>query len=179
MALTATIYTFSIELTHMDRDIYATLELRLARQPSETLEYMLTRLLAYCLEYREGIAFSPGISAGDQPAILARDLTGHITLWVEVGSPDAERLHRGSKTADRVAVYTHRDVALLKQQLAGGKIYQAAAIPIYAIERSLLDALGEAIDRRAALAIVVTEGQLYIQIGAKDIAGAIVEHRLD
>ena len=61
MALTATIYTFSIELTHMDRDLYATLELRVAQQPSETLEYMLTRVLAYCLEYCEGIAFSPGI----------------------------------------------------------------------------------------------------------------------
>ena len=80
MALTATIYTFSIELTHMDRDLYATLDLRVAQQPSETLEYMLTRVLAYCLEYREGIVFSPGISAGDQPAILARDLTGQITL---------------------------------------------------------------------------------------------------
>src|SRR3982751_933078 len=123
MALTATIYIFSIELTHMDRDMYATLELRVARQPSETLEYMLTRLLAYCLEYREGIAFSPGISAGDQPAILARDLTGHITLWVEVGSPDAERLHRGSKSADRVAVYPYRDVMQLKQQLAGNRIH--------------------------------------------------------
>ena len=179
MALTATIYTFSIELTHMDRDVYATLDLRLARQPSETLEYMLTRLLAYCLEYQEGIVFSPGIAAGDQPAILARDLIGHLTLWVEVGSPDAERLHRGSKSADRVAVYTHRDVALLKQQLAGSRIHHAAAIPIYAIERALLDELGAAIERRAALSIVVTEGQLFIQIGAKSITGTIAEHRLD
>jgi uncharacterized protein YaeQ len=179
MALTATIYTFSIELTHMDRDVYATLELRVARQPSETLEYMLTRVLAYCLEYQEGIAFSPGISAGDQPAILARDLTGHMTLWVEVGGPDAERLHRGSKGADRVAVYTHRDVALLKQQLAGSRIYRAEAIPIYALERPFLDLLGQSIDRRTTMAIVVTEGQLYIQIGGNSFTGTIAEHRLD
>jgi len=111
MALTATIYTFSIELTHMDRDLYATLDLRVAQQPSETLEYMLTRVLAYCLEYREGIAFSPGISAGDQPAILARDLTGQITLWVEVGMPDAERLHRRV-----VADHFRRHAVLLHDQ---------------------------------------------------------------
>jgi len=78
-----------------------------------------------------------------------------------------------------VAVYTHRDVALLKQQLAGSRIYRAEDIPIYAIERSLLDALGASIERRSALAIVVTEGQLYIQIGGKSIAGMIAEHRLD
>jgi uncharacterized protein YaeQ len=178
MALTATIYTFSIELTHMDRDLYATLDLRVAQQPSETLEYMLTRVLAYCLEYREGIAFSPGISAGDQPAILARDLTGRITLWVEVGAPDAERLHRGSKAADRVAVYTYRDSVQLKQQLAGGRIHRAEEIPIYVIERALLDALIASIERRTAMAIVATEGQLYIQIGGQSITGTIAEHRL-
>ena len=178
MALTATIYTFSIELTHMDRDLYATLDLRVAQQPSETLEYMLTRVLAYCLEYREGIVFSPGISAGDQPSILARDLTGQITLWVEVGAPDAERLHRGSKIAERVAVYTYRDIVQLKQQLASGRIHRAEEIPIYVIERSLLDALIASLERRTSIGIVVTEGQLYIQIGGNSIAGALTEHRL-
>ena len=178
MALTATIYTFSIELTHMDRDLYATLDLRVAQQPSETLEYMLTRVLAYCLEYREGIVFSPGISAGDQPSILARDLTGQITLWVEVGAPDAERLHRGSKSADRVAVYTYRDIVQLKQQLAGSRIHRAEEIPIYVIKRSLLDALIASLERRTTIAIVVTEGQLYIQIGGNSIEGALIEHRL-
>jgi len=172
------IYTFSIELTHMDRDLYATLDLRVAQQPSETLEYMLTRVLAYCLEYREGIVFSPGISAGDQPAILARDLTGQITLWVEVGAPDAERLHRGSKSADRVAVYTYRDIVQLKQQLAGSRIHRAEEIPIYVVERSLLDALIASIERRTTMGVVVTEGQLYIQIGGNSIEGALAEHRL-
>jgi uncharacterized protein YaeQ len=178
MALTATIYTFSIELTHMDRDIYATLDLRVAQQPSETLEYMWTRVLAYCLEYREGITFSPGISAGDQPAILARDLTGQITLWVEIGAPDAERLHRGSKIAQRVAVYTYRDVVQLKQQLSGSRIQRAEEIPIYVVERSLLDALIAGLERRTAFGIVVTEGQLYIQIGGDSIEGRLAEHRL-
>ena len=178
MALTATIYTFLIELTDMDRDLYATLDLRVAQQPSETLEYMLTRVLAYCLEYREGIAFSPGISAGDQPAILARDLTGQITLWVEVGAPDAERLHRGSKSAERVAVYTYRDIVQLKQQLSGSRIHHAEEIPIYVVERSLLDALIASLERRTTIGIVVTEGQLYIQIGGNSIEGALIEHRL-
>ena len=178
MALTATIYTFAIELTHMDRDLYATLDLRVAQQPSETLEYMLTRVLAYCLEYREGIVFSPGISAGDQPAILARDLTGQITLWVEVGAPDAERLHRGSKSAERVAVYTYRDIVQLKQQLSGSRIHRAEEIPIYVVERLLLDALIASLERRTSMGIVVTEGQLYIQIGGNSIEGTLAEHRL-
>ncbi len=104
MALTATIYNLTIELSDVDRGVYETLDLRVARQPSEAAEYMLMRVLAYCLEYTEGIAFTQGVAAGDEPAVLVRDLTGRVTAWIEVGLPDAERLHRGSKLAGRAAV---------------------------------------------------------------------------
>src|SRR5260221_7849211 len=89
MALTATIYNFETELADIDRGVYETLSLRMARQPSETVEFMLTRFLAYCLEYTEGIALTEGVAAGNEPAVLVRDMTGRITAWIEVGMPDA------------------------------------------------------------------------------------------
>lgn len=178
MAQTATIYALTIELTDMDRNIYASLDLRLAQQPSETLEHVWARVLAYCLEYAEGIAFSAGIAAGNEPAIAIRDMTGHMTAWIEVGMPDADRLHRASKSADRVAVYTQR-AALLKQQLAGSRIHRAEAIPIYEVERPLLDALVRLTERRMTLAIVVTEGQLYLEIGGEQLAGKMIAHQLE
>src|SRR5262245_51562534 len=131
MALTATIYNFETELADIDRGVYEALSLRLARQPSETVEYMLTRVLAYCLEYTEGIVFTEGIAAADEPAVLVRDLTGRVTAWIEVGMPSAERLHRGAKKADRVAVYTHRSMAQVLAQFEGHQIHRAAGIPIY------------------------------------------------
>ena len=103
MAQTATLHHFAIQLADMDRAVYETLELRVARQPSETAEFMLTRVLAYCLEYQDGIVLTEGIAAVDEPAVLVRDLTGRVTAWIEVGAPDAERLHRGSKHTDRYA----------------------------------------------------------------------------
>src|SRR3954468_14545375 len=102
MALTATIYNLTVELSDIDRGVYETLDLRVARHPSESAEYMVVRILAYCLEYQEGIAFTEGVSSGDEPAVIVRDLTGRITGWIEVGMPDANRLHRGSKLAGRV-----------------------------------------------------------------------------
>ena len=57
MALSATIYVFAIDLADSDRGIYTSLELRVARHPSETAEYLLTRVLAYCLEGNTGIDF--------------------------------------------------------------------------------------------------------------------------
>src|ERR1700722_17755146 len=76
MALGATVYNFKIELADSDRGVYAPLDLRVARHPSETEEHLLTRVLAYCLEYTEGISFSNGLSDSDRAAISVRDLTG-------------------------------------------------------------------------------------------------------
>src|SRR6185437_4414798 len=109
MALTATIYTLAIDLADHDRRVYETREVRAARHPSESEEYLVARILAYALEYREGIEFSRGVPDPDEPAIVIRDLTGRVETWIEIGTPDAARLHKASKAASRVVVYTHKD----------------------------------------------------------------------
>jgi uncharacterized protein YaeQ len=178
MAQTATIYTLTVDLNDMDRGVYETLDLRVARHPSETAEYMLVRVLAYCLEYQEGIALTEGVSSGDEPALLVRDLTGRVTAWIEVGMPDATRLHRGSKLAGRVAVYTHRDARQLLAQLSGEKIHRAENIPIRAFDRIRIEEIAALIDRRASLAISVTHGEIYLTMGQHTFTLPIVEHRI-
>jgi len=131
----ATIHTFDIELADTDRGVYQTLNLRVAQHPSETPDYLLTRVLAYCLEYSEGIAFSKGLSDPDEPAISVRDLTGALQAWVDIGLPEPERLHRASKAAPRVAVYTHKDPAQWIVKLAGAKIYRAEKLEVFAFSR--------------------------------------------
>ena len=177
LAETATIYQFSIDLSDMDRGVYETLDLRVARHPSETVEFMVVRVLAYCLEYQEGIAMTEGVSSGDEPAVLVRDLTGKITAWIEVGMPDAARLHRGSKHAGRVAVYTHRDARQLLAQLAGEKIHRADDIRIRAFDRGTMTRIAEVIDRRTSLSLSVSHGEVYVSIGALTFTLPFVEHR--
>ena len=178
MALTATIYNLLIELADIDRAVYATIDLRVARQPSESSEYMLVRVLAYCLEYTEGIALTQGVAAGDEPAVWVRDLTGKLTAWIEVGLPSAERLHRGSRAAGRVAVYTHRDVTQFLAQLSGQKIHRAEQIPIYSLDRRVVEELAGVIDRRTSMTITVSERQLYVNVSERTLICALTEHRI-
>jgi uncharacterized protein YaeQ len=180
MALTATIYRVSVELAHIDRGVYETLDLRLARHPSETLDYMATRLLAYCLEYTEGIAFTDGgISATDEPAVAVRDLTGKVTAWIEVGMPSAERLHRGHKLAGRAALYTHRGIVQVLGELNGRGIHRAAEIPVVELDRAFVTALGESLDRRSSMSLSVTEGHVYVDVeGGKHLESQLVTHRI-
>jgi uncharacterized protein YaeQ len=179
MALTATIYNFDIQLSDVDRGVYETLSLRVARHPSETEEYLVTRVLAYCLEYADGISFGKGLAEPDEPAITVRDMTGALKAWIEIGSPDAERLHRASKASPRVAVYTHKDAATLVRQLSSARIHRSETVEIYAISRPLLDALVERLDRRTRFDLAVTERHLYVTIGDETLDGAAERFRLD
>jgi uncharacterized protein YaeQ len=156
MALGATIYLFNIELADSDRGIYQALELRVARHPSESADYFLTRVLAYCFEYTEGIAFSNGLFEPDEPTVAVRDLTGLLQVWIDVGAPEATRLHRASKAAPRVVVYTHKDPGPWLARLAGERIHRAESLEIYALDRAWLQALAAKLERRMSWSLTVS-----------------------
>lgn len=166
MALTATPMRFEVALSHVDRGIYETLELKMARHPSETMRYLLCRLLAYCVVYEPGLAFSKGgLSSVDEPAISLRSLDGRLLLQVEIGSPSAERLHKASKAAERLVVFTQHDPALLVASLRGQKIHRREDLEVYALSGAFLDELGSHIgDRGGKLEVTVSDGELYVTV---------------
>ena len=174
MALGATIYNFTVRLSHIDRGVYETLDLRLARHPSESPEYLATRLLAYCLEFTEGITFSKGgLSDPDEPAILVRDLTGALKAWFEIGAPEAARLHKASKAAPQVAVYPTRDATPWLARLAGERIHRADQIAVQVIDPTLLASLVQRLERRMDLDLSVSDGMLYLSIGEDTLTGSV------
>jgi uncharacterized protein YaeQ len=178
MALGATIYTFKIDLADSDRSVYAALDLRVARHPSETEDHLLTRVLAYCLEYTEGIEFSSGISDADQPAIAVRDLTGALTTWIDIGAPEGARLHRASKLASRVAVYTHKEPGQLLAKLQLQRIHRAESLEIYAVDRVWLAALTAKLARRMEFALTVADRNLYLSLADETLTSVVQSLRL-
>ena len=178
MALTATIYNFDIDLVDADRSVYETLALRVARHPSESEEYLVARVLAYCLEYAEGISFSSGLSDPDEPTLAIRDLTGAVRVWIEIGSPDAARLLKASKAADRAVVYTHKDPGQLLRQLEGARIHRAEDVEIYAIDRTLISGLAAKLERRMAMTVSISERHVLVAMEGGTIEGTVVRHRL-
>jgi uncharacterized protein YaeQ len=173
MALTATIYNFDVELADGDRNVYESLALRVAQHPSESDEYLIARVLAYLLEYREGIEFSRGVSDPDEPTIAIRDLTGKITTWIDIGTPDAARLHKASKAAERVVVYCHKEGMQWLKGLAAAGIHRAGTLELYMVDRALLADLVSRLDRRMAFSVSITDRELYLSIGADNLTGRI------
>lgn len=171
-------YNFAIQLADVDRGVYEDITLRAARHPSETDTYMMTRVLAYCLEYVEGITFSEGISStATEPAVLVRDLTGRLTTWIEVGAPDAERLHFGSKLADRTTVYTHRNPEKVIAAWSGKRVHQLEQITVQSFDQGFLDAAVAVLERRNTLTVSVVEGQLYLEFNGVTSSSDIHVHQ--
>src|ERR1019366_5059695 len=173
MALRATMYNFEVALSDVDRGVYESLSIKAACHPSETEEYFATRILAYCLEYTEGISFSKGLSEPDVPAISVRDLTGALTAWIEIGSPDAARLHKASKASPRVAVYTHKEPRIFLRAYEGERIHKAESLELYAVDRELLAEFVQRLERRVKFAMTVTDGQLFLDFDGDTVHGAV------
>jgi uncharacterized protein YaeQ len=177
--VTPTIHNFEIELSDVDRRVYQTLAVRAVRHPSEAEDYLVTRVLAYCLEYAEGIAFSNGLAESDEPPLAVRDLTGVMRVWIDIGAPDAARMHKAGKVARRVVVYTHKDPARVARAWAGEHIHRGAELELYSVARPFLAELVARLKRRMVFALSVTGGHLYATIDGDVIEGAVERHALE
>ncbi len=178
MARGATVHSFQISLSDADRGVYEALDFRVARHPSETAEFLWTRVLAYCLEYGEGLAFSNGgLSNPDAPALEIRDLTGRLQSWIDIGTPEPARLHKAAKAAPRVAVYAYRELTGLLERLAAEPIHRAGEIELYAIDRTLLAALTARLDRRVCFDLAISGRELYVSMADATLTGPVTAHR--
>ncbi|MFB4354492.1 YaeQ family protein [Microbacterium sp. LS_15] len=178
MAIGSTIHTFDVQLADTDRGVYEDYSLRAARHPSETDAYLLTRLLALGLEYAEGVAFGGSVSDTEEPAVVVRDLTGRITAWIEVGAPDAERLHHATRLADRVVVYTHRDPVKVMAPWADKRIHRADDVRVYSFDPGFIESAAPLLERRNAVTMTVTEQTLYLTLNGTSLTTAVNEHSI-
>ena len=97
MALKPTIYKLRISLSDINRNFYDALNLTIAQHPSETLERMMARILAFCINAQEHLEFTKGLSAVDEPDIWVKSLDDQITLWIDVGEPAVDRIKKASR----------------------------------------------------------------------------------
>lgn len=164
MTQTTTLYRFRIDLSDIDRGVYDSLDFRVAMHPSESMQYLLTRVIAFALNSQQDLEFSPaGLGDPELPAMRVEALgSGRITLWIEIGNPSPKKLHKASKAAQAVKVYTYKDATLIARECLGQNIHQAEKIQIYALDYKFLDKLGEGIQRDNKWSLLHHENSITI-----------------
>ncbi|MEM6991146.1 MAG: YaeQ family protein [Myxococcota bacterium] len=173
MALSATLHRFQIELADIDRGVYDSLDLRVARHPSEDAERVVVRVLARALAHEEGLEFGRGLSTVEDAALWTRSPHGEITTWIDVGIPAAERLHRASKRAGRVLVVTHKPEMALRQAWSSREIHRAEAIEVIQLDPSLVAAIADPLDRTESWYVTVQDGLLSVARDERSCDGAL------
>ena len=161
MALKATIFKASLQVSDMDRNYYAEHSLTLARHPSETDERMMVRVLAFALNAHEHLTFGKGLSDTDEPDLWQKDLTGAVLHWIDVGQSDEKRLIRACGKADRVTVYAYGTRAELWWNASAERLVRAKNLEIWRVPTSASEALGKLAARTMQLQCTIQEGQLW------------------
>jgi uncharacterized protein YaeQ len=175
----ATLFHLEIELADVDRGVYDSLDLRLARHPSESMPYLLTRTIAYALLYEEGLAFSKGgLSSADEPALTVHDPQGILRVWIEIGAPSPDRLHKASKASPRVVVFAHQHPRHWLAQTGMRDVHKAERIEVYALDPKFLEQLGELTDRNAKWTLLRNDGVVTVTIGDRCVSGPVTKHAL-
>ncbi len=161
MALQATPYKAELNITDMDRNVYATVRMTIARHPSETEERMAVRLLSYALWYDEALAFGRGLSDVDEPALWSKTLDGRVAHWIEVGQPDAERLTWSSRRAERVSLMAYGNLKQWTTKVVGN-IGALNNVDIVALPKEPLAALSENLPRTISWGVMITDGVMFV-----------------
>ncbi len=175
VALSATVYHVTLELSDIDRGVYETLDFRVAQHPSEGIDRVVTRVLAYALLYEEGLEFGRGLSDADEPALWTHDLTGRLLHWVDVGTPSADRLHVAAKKAERVTIVCHRGEEALARETQKRKLHRAEHVRVLLIEPRFVDEVASMMKRTNQWTLVYSDTMISLSSGDVTLTGVVNE----
>lgn len=161
MALKPTIYKIDLALSDMDRDQYGSHKLTLAQHPSETVERMMVRLLAYCFNAREGLTFCRGVSDSDEADLWAHELDGTMALWIDVGEPAVDRIRKARRLARAVSIYSFNSKSPVWWSQQRSAI-ESMDVSVYRFDWTSVQALAALATRTMDLTVSIAGGAAYV-----------------
>lgn len=164
MALKPTIYKFGLSLSDLDREYYDSLNLTVALHPSETIERMMARVLAYCINAQERLSFAKSLSDTEEPDLWLKTLDDQIELWIDVGEPSFERMKKSARIAQRVKVYSFNTKSELWWQGVSNSL-RNLPIDVYQFSWEAMAKLATIVDRGTEASITISEASAYIATG--------------
>lgn len=176
MAIKPTIYKLKISLSDLNRNHYDTLNLTLALHPSETIERMMVRVLAYCINAQEHLSFTKGLSAIDEPDIWVRTLDDQLTLWIDIGEPAVDRIKKASRLAQAVKVYCFNTKSDVWWQQTKDKINQLKA-SIFRFQWLDIQALATLVQRTMEISVTITGDSAYVatELGECEVSWEVLQ----
>lgn len=173
MATKATVLKVELQISDMNRHYYATHSLTVAQHPSETEDRLMIRIVAFALHASERLAFTRGISTEDEPDIWDKDLTDHITVWIDLGQPEEKRIRKACGRADEVTIYTYqpRNSGPWWEK-CGPALQRFERLSVVAID-TVAGSLADLCDRNMALQCNIQDDAVYLSSETHEVELAL------
>lgn len=178
MAIKATIYKAQLNLSDLDRNVYADHSVTIARHPSETDERMLVRLLAFALNApadpdQPPLEFAKDMWEPDEPSLWQKDPTGRILHWIDVGQPDEKRLLRTTARVDRMSVFTYSSSTELWWKALEPGLSRMRNLNVWQVPSAHSQALAAMAERTMRLQITIQDQGIWVEDGTRTVEMAI------
>jgi len=170
MALKSTVYKATVNLADMDRGVYLDEPLTLAQHPSETDERMMLRILVWALNAVEGLEFTKGLCADDEPEIWKKNYSDEIETWIELGCPDEKWLRKAASRSKEVILYTYGDnAASIWWQQTKAKLVRFEHLSVWFIPENVIDQLAKMIARTMQIQVTIQDGTAWLTCGDQSV----------
>ncbi|AOA57415.1 YaeQ family protein [Acinetobacter larvae] len=161
MALKATIYKVNLNIAEMDQHQYADYALTVALHPSETLERMMIRILAFARYAAEDLQFTQDLFESNEPALWQKDLTGQCLKWIEVGCPDEDKIKKASARCEQVAIICYGNAVETWYQ-KNSKLKSLRNVEIWQLASSTVAQLEALVQRSMQLQLNTLDGSCHL-----------------
>ncbi|MGJ8662101.1 MAG: YaeQ family protein [Marinicella sp.] len=162
MALKPTIYKLKISISDFNRDYYDTLQLTVALHPSENVERMMARIVAYCLNAQEYLTLTKGLSVVEEPDIWVKSLDDQIKLWIDMGEPAPDRVKKSSRLAAKVKVYSFNSKSDTWWEQTKNKVQPFSNVQFYQLDWLQIQALASLVERTMDWSLTISGDTVYI-----------------
>lgn len=183
MTLAPTLYDFQVSLSQVDRGIdQPQLGMKVARHPSETMQRLWLRVLAYCWLWEERLAFGKGLGEPEAPDLESRDYAGQLTQWVRVGKADPQKVQRAVDQNSQAKVSVlFESVERLESFLAEAREAKALRVSkaeLVAVDAGLLRALSAFDSRRIKVSLTFVGDHVYAECEGESMDGPLTRGTL-
>ncbi len=174
MAIKATIYKATVQLSDLDRNLYSDHSLTIARHPSETDERMMIRVLAFVLNAPANndlglLEFGKDMWDPDEPCLIQKDLTGLTEHWIDIGQPDEKRILRACGRSRRVSVYSFGTTTAAWWGKAAPGLARTSNLTVWQVPSEQSQQLAALAERGMSLQFTLQDGVLYISSGDRSV----------
>ena len=177
MALPSTLYHFDLHVSRADEGVDAAAAFKVARHPSETMERVWLRVLAYAWKWRDDIGFGPGLCEPDAPDLLATLPGERLALVVRVGKPEPSRVARDvhQNAGAHVAVLFEgpRRLAAFLAEAEEGGLARARDADLAAVDGAMLAELAAIDERRLRVVATFVADHLYLEVNGRALDGPL------